>query len=90
MAPVAKRYRLPFAAVGFASVVSLMPGIFIFRMSSALVQLQAQAGSATPDLAADALSDAVTTLLIVAAMTLGLTAPKHLHNRFTHPPGRKE
>ena len=90
MAPVAKRCHLPFAAVGFASVVSLMPGIFIFRMSSALVQLQAHAGSATPDLAADALSDAVTTLLIVAAMTLGLAAPKHLYNRFIHPPGRKK
>ena len=88
MAPIAQRHHLPFAAVGFASVVSLMPGIFIFRMSSALVQLQAQAGPAMPALAADALSDVVTTLLIVAAMTFGLAVPKHLFNHFARPKPR--
>ena len=80
MVPITGRLRLPFAAVGFASVVSLMPGIFIFRIGSALVQLQGQAASA-PALAVDALSDATTALLIVVAMTLGLVAPKHLYDR---------
>ncbi len=88
MAPMAKRYHLPFAAVGFASVVALMPGIFIFHMGSALVQLQAQPGQTAPALAADAASDAATAILIVAAMTLGLIAPKHLYTRLTNPKGR--
>ena len=81
MAPAAKWLRLPFAAVGFASVVSLMPGIFIFRMGSALVQLQQQSPSAAPALVGDALSDATVALLIVVTMTLGLALPKALYDR---------
>ena len=84
LVPIAGRLHLPFAAVGFASVVSLMPGIFIFRASSALVQLQERTALA-PTLAVDALSDAMTALLIVVAMTLGLVAPKHVFNRLLAP-----
>ena len=79
LVPVAKRLHLPFAAVGFASVVSLMPGMFIFRMASALVQQQASAGN--PALIGDALSNATTALMIVIAMTGGLIVPKTLYNR---------
>jgi len=39
LTPVAHRYRMPFAAVGFASVVPLMPGLFLFRLASGLLQL---------------------------------------------------
>ena len=81
MVPVATRLRLPFASAGFASVVSLMPGIFIFRMSSALMQVQAGGSTATAGLVADLLSDATTATLIVAAMTFGLVVPKNLYRR---------
>lgn len=78
LAPVAKRLHLPFAAVGFASVVSLMPGMFIFRMASALVQQQATWGDQV--LVGDAISKATMALLIVMAMTGGLIVPKSLYN----------
>lgn len=86
LVPVAKRLHLPFAAVGFASVVSLMPGMFIFRMASALVQQQASSGN--PALVGDAVSNATTATLIVLAMTGGLIVPKSLYNHLSHRGGR--
>ncbi len=83
LAPVVRRLHLPFAAVGFASVVSLMPGLFVFRMASALVQQQASLGSSA--LIADALFNATTAMLVVMAMTLGLIVPNSLYVRRVAP-----
>src|SRR6266567_1123272 len=52
LTPVAHRCHVPFAAIGFASVVSLMPGVFLFRMSSGLLQLANSANSTLPLLGA--------------------------------------
>src|SRR5882724_8559480 len=80
--PVAERLRLPFAALGFASVVSLIPGVYLFRMAGGLVALTAPGEKASPDLLLGTVTDGVTALLILLAMAFGLIAPKMLIEHF--------
>ncbi len=74
--------RLPFAAFGFASVVSLIPGVYLFRMAGGLVELIAQGEKATPELLLSIVADGMTATLIFVAMTFGLIAPKLLIEHF--------
>jgi uncharacterized membrane protein YjjP (DUF1212 family) len=77
-APVANRLRLPFASLSFAAVVALIPGVFLFRMAAALVQIAAL-GEKTPSaLVSIVLGDGTTATMILMAMGLGLIAPKLL------------
>lgn len=79
LGPLARRHQLPFAGVGFAAVVALVPGIFLFRLGGGLVQA-VQTGAATPPaLLAGLLADATTALLTLVAMGLGLLLPQRLH-----------
>jgi uncharacterized membrane protein YjjP (DUF1212 family) len=80
--PIADRLRLPFAAVGFASVVSLIPGVFLFRMAGGLVELVAAGAKASPELLLSTVTDGTTALLIFLAMAFGLIAPKMLIEHF--------
>jgi uncharacterized membrane protein YjjP (DUF1212 family) len=80
--PIADRMRLPFAAFGFASVVSLIPGAFLFRMAGGLVELMAQGEKASPELLLSTVADGMTAALIFVAMTFGLIAPKLLIEHF--------
>jgi len=72
---------MPFAAIGFASVVSLLPGVYLFRTASGLLQL-AGGSSTTLGLLAATLADAITAFMIILAMGLGLIVPKMLIDRF--------
>jgi uncharacterized membrane protein YjjP (DUF1212 family) len=74
--PVADRLRLPFAGLAFASVVSLIPGVFLFRMGGGLAALVSLGAAAPPDLVQTVLVDGATATLIMMAMTFGLLIPK--------------
>jgi len=81
LAPVARRWRMPFAAIGFASVVSMMPGVFLFRMASGLMQL-ANYSNANFDLLRATIADAMTAIAIILAMSFGVVVPKVIIDRF--------
>lgn len=76
ISPVADRLRLPFAGLAFASVVSLIPGVFLFRMAGGLVELLQPGAAARPDLVGSVIFDAANAFLITTAMTVGLILPR--------------
>lgn len=73
LTPISPRTHMPFAAIGFTSVVSMMPGRLLFRMASAVVHVTN--GSRTPDLLGGMVAAGVIAIVILA-LSFGLIIPK--------------
>jgi uncharacterized membrane protein YjjB (DUF3815 family) len=85
LTPVSHKLRIPFAAIGFAAVVAMVPGVYVFRTLSGLAQLPT---TATPELLTATMSNAATAALVVTAMALGLVIPIHLRDALVSPQPR--
>ena len=86
LVPVSHRLRIPFAAIGFASVVALVPGVFVFRMLSGLAQF-AQAPSIA--LLTSLASDGAVASLVIVGMATGLAVPMHAYAAFNSSAERR-
>jgi uncharacterized membrane protein YjjP (DUF1212 family) len=87
--PAADRLHLPFAAVAFSAVVSLMPGFFLFNAATGLVELVSIGPSAPPALLTGIVTNGATAFLIIVAMTFGLILPRMLFERVFSARARK-
>jgi uncharacterized membrane protein YjjP (DUF1212 family) len=76
--PVVDRLHLPFAAVAFSAVVSLMPGFFLFNAATGLAELVSIGPTAPSALLTSIVTSGATAFLIIMAMTFGLILPRML------------
>jgi uncharacterized membrane protein YjjP (DUF1212 family) len=79
--PVADRLHLPFAAIAFSAVVSLMPGFFLFNAATGIVELVSIGPSAPAALLTNIAANGAMAFLILMAMAFGLILPRMLFER---------
>jgi uncharacterized protein (DUF1810 family)/uncharacterized membrane protein YjjB (DUF3815 family) len=84
--PVPDRWHLPFAALAFSAVVSMMPGLFLFHAASGIVELVSIGPAALAILLTTIAANGATAFLVITAMTFGLILPRMLFERFLPAP----
>jgi len=84
--PIVDRLHLPFAALAFSAVVSLMPGFFLFNAATGLVELISIGPGAPAALLTSVAANGATAFLIIMAMTFGLILPRMLFERVLPAP----
>ena len=73
---LASRTQLPFAALAFSSVVSMIPGSYLFRMADYLFNFYQLGDGASAQASLMALNQGITAALIVIAISVGVVLPK--------------
>jgi uncharacterized membrane protein YjjP (DUF1212 family) len=76
LVPISHRMRIPFAGIGFAAVVSLVPGVFVFRTLAGFVEF---ASHPSAQLFSAASADLIGAAVVVTGMALGLALPMHVY-----------
>jgi uncharacterized membrane protein YjjP (DUF1212 family) len=89
LTPVSRRSHMPFAAIGFASVVSMMPGVYLVRMTAGLAQM-AGSSKLSLELLHGTIADGTTAVGVILAMSLGLVVPKLVADRFRDRSSRRK
>lgn len=75
LGPVARRHHVSFAGVGFAAVVCLVPGMYVFRAASGMLQMTFEA---TAQLQTEVSGDLATAVFTLTAMVIGLGVGRRL------------
>lgn len=80
MTLVAHRLRMPFGALAFASVVSLIPGVYMFQTASEALDVVNLGANLSVDTLTGLMRDGATATLVLLAMASGLIIPRMCFN----------